>query len=81
VPAGGGLVRQEVVPWEEARPGEGDLVGVGDAFLAAVVARRIKGGGWEEALGDGARYAGWVASQSGAAPRPDRSLLDRLTQQ
>ena len=81
VPAGGGLVRQGVVPWEEAKPGEGDLVGVGDAFLAAVVASRITGGSWEQALGDGARYAGWVASQSGAAPRPDRALLDRLIQQ
>lgn len=86
VTSGGEVIRQPVVPWrrptdEAVTDGaeEGDLVGVGDAFLATVVARRILGASWSDALAGGALYAGWVAARRGATPTPDVALVERIT--
>jgi fructokinase len=53
----------------------GDFVGVGDAFLAVVTALYLQNLEWSEILERAARYAAWVASQTGGTPHPPEDII------
>lgn len=66
---GAGLLHDDRWSWEPARPvAVVDAVGTGDAFLAALLAQRLHGTAWEEALARACRLGEWVATQYGATP-------------
>lgn len=64
--ARGGVVRERV----PAEPGVvvRDAVGAGDAFTGAVLAARLRGHGWREALGEGCRAGALAVGVVGGRP-------------
>lgn len=65
---------------EEAHPisGDGDFVGVGDAFLACFTYLKLKEIPAENLLSLSNRYAAFVASQKGGMPDIPNSVLDSI---
>jgi len=56
-------------------PGNGDFVGVGDAFWACFIFHTLKQTPWQLAINKSNQYAGWVAEQKGGIPEPDADLV------
>jgi fructokinase len=66
---GAGLLEEGRWHWEAGRPVPvADTIGSGDAFLAALLARRLHGASAPAALAFACRLGEWVATHSGATP-------------
>lgn len=65
---------------EKAHPitGDGDFVGVGDAFLACFTYLKLKNTQIDEILSKANHYAAFVASQQGAMPDIPKSIIDQI---
>lgn len=63
----------------EIKPGQGDFVGVGDAFWACFIHHTLQKTPWQETLKKANQYAGWVAGQKGGIPDPNEELIDLIS--
>lgn len=65
---------------ENAHPisGDGDFVGVGDAFLACFTFLKIRGTGNDQILSLANHYAAFVASQKGGMPDIPQSIIEQI---